>query len=530
MARRWLAVLCLALAVLVGCSLAATPRTGPAPPHQPAAQPTAQPTAQPATTPAAVPEAGRPPGSRPAAPLPGTQDWRPTRPARDGQIEGYARPSDGPPGTTVTLLVSTADPALRIRAYRIGAYRGGSGRLVWSSARLPGRLQAAPTMSPAETRTVVAPWQATTTVDTTGWDPGAYLFELSSSTGWQAYTPYFVTSSSARGAVALVAPLATWQAYNQWGGYSLYHAPPGDLRSWAVSFDRPYADAGFGEFMFTVRPVVQVAERQGVPLAYLTDLDLQRDPSALDGALGYVSMGHDEYWSQQMRAVVEQARDRGTNLAFLAANTSYWRVRVEDTDTGPARLVVGYKSDAGQDPMRYTDPRQTTGRFRDEPGADPENRMTGMMYECFPVDAPYRVVTPQWWGFAGTGVRRGTEFPNLVGDEADRVYPVPGTPRPLQVLSSADYSCGGFPTSSQSTYYTAPSGAGVFATGTLRWTCSLLGNCFGRRMTPETVRFVRTVTGNVIRQFARGPVGRRFPAHDNVDEFHLPTVNTVPAS
>jgi putative cofactor-binding repeat protein len=50
------------------------------------------------------------------------------------------------------------------------------------------------------------------------------------------------------------------------------------------------------------------------------------------------------------------------------------------------------------------------------------------------------------------------------------------------------------------------------------------------RMTAETVRFVRTVTGNVVRGFARGPVGARFPAHDNVGDFSLPTVDTVPAS
>ena len=124
----------------------------------------------------------------------------------------------------------------------------------------------------------------------------------------------------------------------------------------------------------------------------------------------------------------------------------------------------------------------------------------------------------------------GSSFPRLVGDEADRVYPVPGTPRPLQVLSDVSYSCGGAPTSAQSTYYVHRSGAGVFATGTLRWTCALTGGCFGVRMEPRTVRFVRLVTRTVIEQFARGPLGRRFPARDNVDRFDLPPVNTVPAS
>ena len=147
-----------------------------------------------------------------------------------------------------------------------------------------------------------------------------------------------------------------------------------------------------------------------------------------------------------------------------------------------------------------------------------------------PVDAPYRVVAPDWWGFDGTGVRTGSEFPHLVGDEADGVYPVPGTPHPLQVLSHVEYTCGGVPTSAQSVYYTHASGAGVVNVGTLRWTCALLGSCFGQPMTAGTVRFVSIVTRNVVREFARGPVGLRHPARPNVDRFDLAPVNEVPAS
>jgi hypothetical protein len=224
-----------------------------------------------------------------------------------------------------------------------------------------------------------------------------------------------------------------------------------------------------------------------------------------------------------MRRSIEQARARGTNLAFLGANTMYWRVRLAGSP-GP-RLMTGYRHDSALDP----DTRDPTAQFREPPRADPESSVTGMLYECYPADADYRVVTPGWWGFRGTHARAGTAYPRLVGPEADRVYPVAPTPRPLQVLSNDSYSCGGVMTSAQSVYYAAPSGAGVFTAGTLRWGCAVWDVCdvsLGRR----TSDFVRTVTRNVLTRFAQGPVGRRFPAHDNVREFDLPPVNTVPAS
>ncbi|MGH3506652.1 MAG: N,N-dimethylformamidase beta subunit family domain-containing protein, partial [Nocardioidaceae bacterium] len=220
----------------------------------------------------------------------------------------------------------------------------------------------------------------------------------------------------------------------------------------------------------------------------------------------------------------------GTNLAFLGANTMYWRIRLEDRRTGRDRLQVGWRSDAALDPVARRHPRLTTARWRDRPHPRPENSLIGMKYECFPVSTDYRIVTPHWWGFRGTHVRRGSRFHSLVGIEADRVYPIRSTPRPLQILAHKKYSCGGVGTSAQSVYYTTKSGAGVFTAGTLRWQCAMGRHCASAVMDVRTRSFVRAVTRNVIRVFAKGPVGDRFPAHDNVARFDLPRVNEVPAS
>ena len=460
----------------------------------------------------------------------GTNDWRLRRPAEDGQVEAWSAPASGVPGTAVALMVSTTAGSYRVTAYRIGADAGGWGVRVWQSAVLPGTRQPDPVLRPRRTRTVEAPWRRSLTVDTTGWAPGFYVLKVHAASGWETLVPYVASSASAAGTVALVAPVATWEAYNTWGGYSLYQGPSGDRNSWAVSLDRPYHLApGANDFRTAALPLVVRAERLGIRLSYFTDLDLQQRPGALAGARGYASLGHDEYWTNQMRSAVEAARDAGTNLAFFSANTMYWRVRLRSTPVGTGRLVVGYRGNAALDPAGARDPGEVTGRFRDPPGARPENELVGTEYECFPVDADYRVAAPGWWGFEGTGVARGDSFPDLVGPEADRVYPDSRTPRPLQVLSDTPYDCAGSPTSSQSVYYTAPSGAGVFATGTLRWSCALADGC-DVPLSGRTRRFVGTVTDNVLRAWAAGPAGRDHPAWDNLDRFGLSMSNGVPTS
>ena len=375
-------------------------------------------------------------------------------------------------------------------------------------------------------RTVVAPWKRDVTIDTSGWVPGVYVLKLRARSGAETQVPYVVSSASASGTVALVAPVTTWQAYNGWGGYSLYDGAPGDRRAWAVSFDRPYHLApGANDFRSNLLPVVVLAEKIGRPLSYFTNVDLDARPGLLAGARGYFSVGHDEYWSPTMRDEVLAARAAGTNLGFLGANTMYWRVRLEQH----GRRLVGFRHDAYTDPQRSSRPRTATSRFRDTPSAMPENAIVGMLYECYPVDTDYRVASPGWWGFRGTGVRAGSLIPGLVGPESDRVYPDSHTPRPLQVLSHSTFDCRGVVTSTESVYYSTRSGAGVFTAGTLRWGCALVDRC-ERPLGGTTSRFVRIVTGNLLRAFARGPVGARHPAHDNVGRFDLPLVNTVSAS
>jgi hypothetical protein len=234
-----------------------------------------------------------------------------------------------------------------------------------------------------------------------------------------------------------------------------------------------------------------------------------------------VSLGHDEYWTADMKRNAEAARDRGVNLAFLGANALYWRVRYADTVLGNDRLLFGYKS-ASLDPIRAQDQRNTTAKFRDDPAPDPENTIVGQLYDCFPASpAGYTVQDPTFFLFTNTGARRGSSYSGVVGVEIDRAQAGGSTPRPLQVVAKSRTDCSGKKTWSTSVYYTVESGAGVFSTGTMLWVYATRGANPKRGIDQKAAAFTRQVTDNLLREMSKGPMGRRHPARDNLNNVGL---------
>jgi hypothetical protein len=444
----------------------------------------------------------------------------------------------------VTLYVR-AVPAgtVRVEALRVGYYGDAGARLVWSGVVQAGRQPKPRTVSSAVagsggltgSRMVVAPWHPTTVVQTAGWPEGDYLLRLDlvrhGAAKASRLVPLTVRSADARGRVLLVAGAMTWQAYNAWGGRSLYtgdHSFAG--RSYAVSFDRPYDDFfGAGRFPPFDAPVVRLAEKDGLPLAWATDYDLAQHPELAAGAAAIVIGGHAEYWTAPMWEAVRAAVARGTNLADFGANTAYWRVRLADPVQGADRVIVGTK-DAALDPLARSDPSGATARFRDPPHPRAEEDLTGMRYDCFPADAPWTVTEPQWWGYAGTGVRQGQQLAGLVGPESDRVYPAADRPRPMTVVGYSRFDCGpGRPSAQTGVYWVAPSGAGVFAAGTMRWACAMGDTC---AKVPDAAvrRVVQRVSTTVLEAFAAPRAGAGHPATDTVGRYWLPARSTGTAA
>jgi hypothetical protein len=440
--------------------------------------------------------------------LPGTTSWRLTAPADKHEIEGYADHTSVVPGELVTLYVSTVAPTFRVEAYRMGYYQSNGGRLIWRSSDEPGEHQAAPSITYG-VNTVEAHWQPSLTVTTQGWPPGDYLFKLISSTGRQQYVPLTVRDDSSSAAYVVVNAVTTWQAYNVWGGYDLYQGLVGNSVDYAhrariVSFDRPYTlGSGAGDFLGLEYPFLSLVESLGLDVTYITDVDLHEHPELLLRHRAVFTMGHDEYYSMAMRNALQSARDHGVNLVFLGANAMYRHIRFAPSSVGPDRLEIDYKS-AAEDPLNGRDNADVTVDWRDAPNNMPESSIIGDFYQCNPVRADMVITDASNWLFAGSGAFNGQRLADVVGSEYDRYDRSAPGPSNIEILTHSPLHCRGQPDYSDATYYTALSGAGVFASGTIDFVGAIDPNC----STPGCPgRVLGRVVENLLAAFGVGPVG-----------------------
>ena len=325
------------------------------------------------------------------------------------------------------------------------------------------------------------------------WTTGIYLAKFTDANGKQTYAPFDVRGNSHSLYVA-VTPDTTYAAYNDWGGYSLYQAGEDVAlneaaklpRAMRVSFDRPYTvDDGSSQVLAFEADAIHWLERQGYDLSYISDVDLHEKPAQLLDHRAFLSLGHDEYWTKEMRDGVEHARDSGVGLAFLGADADYWQMRFEPDSAGrPDRTIVCYKvltanKDLAHDPIFGKDNTRVTSQWRDPILARPENALIGVMFS----DLTHRQQGFPWTLsplaksalLDGTGLRPGQPYGcGLVGYEWDRVFANGATPAGLQVLgASHTVDDNNIPDSGNTTYYIAPSGAMVFATGSIYWTLAL---------------------------------------------------------
>ena len=410
--------------------------------------------------------------------------WWVTTPQAAGDIEGFADRVSAQVGDTVTLRVNTKAATFHVEAYRMGYYQGIGARKVWQSAEVPGGRQPPPAIIPP-TNTVVCQWTPTLaiTVDPT-WTPGAYLLKLVGATGEQGFIPLCIRDDASTSAILLMHSVASWQAYNRWGGYSLYYGNRGGAQSFTqapaggtyadrariVSFDRPYCHdwaSGASDFVGNELPVIFQAEQLGLDVSYWTDVDLHEQPALLARHRALFSLGHDEYWSTPMRDGVAGAVQQGLNVGFLGANACYRQIRLEPSPIGPDRYLVCYKS-AAEDPMTGHDDALVTINWEQSPVLNPESSLIGSMYQDIDADADMVIADPTSWALAGTGLTAGQHLPHAVLGEFDRYVPGGVSPSNVDVIAHSLVANrhGNF---SDVTWYTTPSGGGVFATGNATW-------------------------------------------------------------
>jgi hypothetical protein len=411
----------------------------------------------------------------------GTARWA-LSPAPFARIEGYPSEVSVLPGAVLHLHVSV-NPAgrYRVEVYRLGWYQGLGGRLMTClpgcTADEGGLARLIPAFDPA-TGYLDAGWPVTDQVRIgTSWPSGYYLADLVlTRAGGRvgARVPFVVRSSPAAAAsrVLVQVPVNTWQAYNGWGGRSLYTDQTG-VGDNQVSFDRPYAQTPFseGSAQQWELPLLRFLERFGYDVAYQTDVDTDRDPSSLTGHGLVIVAGHAEYWTPRMRDAFDAARDGGWNLAFLGANIDYWQARYADETR---RTLVEYRH-GWHDPE--PDPQLKTTWSRRLHTLRPECELLGVQFQDEkgqqsiggPFDYSPATISDPW--FLNTGLTASSTLSRLVDGEWDAIEPNCHTP-PLTVL----FAYNGSPARAQAVRYEAPSGALVFSSGSLAFNYALDDN------------------------------------------------------
>lgn len=387
-------------------------------------------------------------------------------------IECYTDQMSIAPGQTLGFHVSTNCQRYAIRITRIGAQP----LLVWHREGLPGATHPVP----KDAAMVGCDWPVALTVEVPeSWRSGIYSIELIGESDRRDIKneSFFIVRSAHPGRDANIlfqVSTNTYQAYNGWGGSTLYSGP--DFPR--VSFNRPFNIFEQRFFMEGVgesvnpntncyhtwdEPFIIWAERAGYKIDYCANLDLELHPELLRPYNLVLSVGHDEYWSWGMRDALEGFVEEGGNAAFLSGNTCCWQVRAEDQ----GRSIVCHKMNHELDPVFQTNDRSRLTTLWGHPLIGrPENKMTGVGYtyggyngffnqfKTGPDAGSYVVHRPDHWVFAGTGLRQGEHFgklkkgeqPGIAGYECDGCefveanLPVPtgrdGTPKEMLILAT----------------------------------------------------------------------------------------------
>ncbi|MDQ3776568.1 MAG: Ig-like domain-containing protein [Pseudomonadota bacterium] len=419
-------------------------------------------------------------------------------------IQGFATDISVNQGGTVRFKIDTDATAYRIDIYRLGYYNGMGARLV--DTVLP---SAAPQIQP-----LCFGDSATGLIDCGNWQEsaawtvpsdatsGIYFAKLVREDGTPGTSHIVFVVRDDNGASELLFQTSdtTWQAYNDYGGNSLYTGAPVG-RAYKVSYNRPFNTRGnqySRAWLFGAEyPMVRWIEANGYDVSYSTGVDSDRRGAELLEHAAFLSVGHDEYWSAAQRTNVEAARNAGIHLAFFSGNEVFWKTRWESSIDGsgkPYRTLVSYKethANAKIDPL----PNVWTGTWRDprfSPPADggrPENALTGTIFtmNCCREDSikvPEALGKLRFWRNTSVATLAPGQVATLargvIGYEADEALDNGFRPPGLVKLSSTTLNVGSYLLDYGSTYgsgtathslteYRHSSGALVFSAGTIRW-------------------------------------------------------------
>jgi hypothetical protein len=328
------------------------------------------------------------------------------------EIEGYCAQLSVAPGEPVPLHVSTRCERFDVVVERWGATRDE----VWRASGQPGHF----TPPPDDADSYGCRWPSSLEIPVgENWRSGFYLVTLTARDAPEgrdvAHAGFVVRgpATSERRAI-WVLDTNTWNAYNTWGGKSLYTGghrvsfgrpfargmlcrPEVDRddrkarpRRWGEEYDvdgeifqayrtehdYPSAIGSAGWFTHG-RRFAQWAETAGYELDVAVSSDLDDDPRLLDGYELVLSVGHDEYWSARQREAVEDHVSGGGHFAGFSGNTMFWQVRLDRTETALDMVCHKYTAHLDDPVVGDGDPSAMTGMWGDPVVGRPEWSLLG---------------------------------------------------------------------------------------------------------------------------------------------------------
>ncbi|MBY6037091.1 cell wall-binding repeat-containing protein [Fictibacillus nanhaiensis] len=311
----------------------------------------------------------------------------------------------------------------------------------------------------------------------TDWPTGMYSAKLTDGTSEFHITFVIKKRNPVGDDIAVLASTNTWEAYNSWGGKSLYsYSYVNGARNYneVVSSNRPNPEAiptgNEGHLANGERHILSWLERNNHPYSMISEFDLHQHSSLLNSYKTLIISTHSEYWSTPMYRALEGFLKRGGNVLYLSGNGIYWKVALKGNQ-------IEVKKDGGYH------------SFTSEKGGNlykigmPETALVGVGYRStgFSDPAPYKVMNSTHWIFANTGIRNG----NLIGKiglnkvngstggasgwETDQVDKY--TPKNYVLLARGTNTIG---KGADMIYYDHPGGGGVFSTGSITFGGSLV--------------------------------------------------------
>lgn len=482
--------------------------------------------------------------------LTGTPNWEPSSPSKNGEIQAYAGEWSIQRGGSIDLYVSTVAKFYDVDVFRLGYYNGLGGRLVYTIRNCTGVSQGywvdgmqlpSNATTPENGRLAIlhhiVSYQDRTGTHTEDTNPrdanwartlgfqlpaalptGIYLIRLTeSATGTQWQVPFVIRDEASGAPLVISYPFYTDEVYNMWGGASGYKdAIPSQVHSFEVSFNRPFSDdAGGGNLRVWTYQFARYVEQQGFFVAYTTSNDISEGNTVLTRYKGFITAGHDEYWTQIEFYDAVQAMNSGVSEAFFGGNDIYEQVREEPDLSGhPNRFLACYKG--------YPDPATpekgalgVTLNSTDwhHLGYSEEKLIRTAWVGFYSLTQPY-VATNTWhWVYAGTSLADGSTIPNLIGSEANGVtnsayLNIPG--HSITILASSPYTVFARTGGTELAIHNAiideyPGGNFVFNAATIVWPLALttyfpvgIKPTWGPR--PQLSRDVMQITNNVLKR------------------------------